>query len=140
MNYSDALSIVALIISGISLIISWRTFTRDRSQIKIAANLELQEFGETSIIIEIVNVGRRITILKELSIILTNKPGIYRTLENKEMKEAESYKIEMTRAHLGTKIANTQEIKYIEIEETNGILHKIRGKDVVLYDYRRNKS
>lgn len=58
MQFSDFIAILALLISGVSLFLSWRQYQRDRSHIQANITLE-NKYGELIYDVHLVNSGHR---------------------------------------------------------------------------------
>ena len=61
MAVSDYLAVLALLISAISLFISWRQYSRDRSHLKLSLDIQKDVTKGPAFIIQVVNSGRRQT-------------------------------------------------------------------------------
>jgi hypothetical protein len=57
-NFSDYLSIIAILFSAVSLYISWRAFQRDDSRLKIKLDFEVTHSVGNAYNVKITNLGR----------------------------------------------------------------------------------
>ena len=63
-DMSIVISSFALLVSGIALFISWRTYTRDRSDIRINLEYDGQSGQGTRFNLRVINRGRRIAFIE----------------------------------------------------------------------------
>jgi len=68
MQTSDYLSVIALIISAISLFLSWRQYARDAGRLKLHIDYTSEMCGGT-FCLEITNIGRRPVMVDKVAVL-----------------------------------------------------------------------
>ena len=70
MALSDILSIFAVLVSSLSLVLSWRQYARDRSRLKMNLSIKDDMKDGPAFLVSAVNVGRRpVTIVRGVALV-----------------------------------------------------------------------
>ncbi len=128
---SENISIVALILSGISLFISWRQFDRDRSRIKLSLEFLVETGMGSAYILDITNTGRRITTITQCYAKLASNSTYY-PISDTETALGETQNTEVVVPLHGFKnsISHPLDIELFAVEDTTGKRHIIKTASV----------
>ena len=70
MTFSDILSVFAVLISSLSLVLSWRQYARDRSRLKLNLSLRDDVKDGPAFLVSAVNAGRRpVTVVRGVALV-----------------------------------------------------------------------
>ena len=119
MSFSDFISIFALVVSAVSLYLSWRQYRRDRSHLDALITVD-NKYGEPIYSVRVVNKGRRPATVNRIYARVRNKKRypVYDTLVSLE----EMDKIDFTVPMAGFSSAHDDPdfIVAFEVEDTSG--------------------
>ena len=125
---SDYLSILAVAISGISLYISWRQYSRDRSHLKLGLKVQEDIRNGPTFIISVVNVGRRpTTIVRGYALVSSGKR--YPVFDTPTvLEETKTLEFSVPFAGFEKTFSFPYIIKAFEIEESTGKRSSIKTR------------
>jgi len=126
MQISDYLSITAIIISAISLYISWREYERDRSQLKASLSIVDDNKGGETFLLKIVNSGRRPVNIRTVYARLRNRRR-YPVFDTLTLLE-ETKNLEISIPFEGFK--NPGNVVAFEVDDTTGRRYSIKTRRV----------
>jgi hypothetical protein len=121
MSFFDLLSIFALIISGISLAISWMQYSRDSGRLKLNLDFSVPPVGG-ALHIGITNIGRRPITVR--NIYLHNRQNQRFLLPDTNILLAETESRKITIPISGYVEKSPLELKSIEVIDTRGKRYK----------------
>jgi len=134
MAFSDYVAIFALVISAISLFISWRQYSRDSSQLKLSLQFHVKSGQGSAYTLRVVNSGRRpATVLKCYARLKSGKAyPVYDTPRN--LEETDSLEVDIPLYGFKNSITHPLDIVAFEVEETSGRTCRIKtqriGRDI----------
>lgn len=116
------ISIVSLVISIISLFISWRAFERDRNNLKVTAEFHLESGQGTAFKVHLVNRGRRSINIENILLRLNSGKELMPKLDSPKvvLDENEPYICWFPLFHYKNELNSPLEIKQAEVYDSHG--------------------
>jgi hypothetical protein len=120
MAVSDYLAVLALLISAISLYISWRQYSRDRSHLKLSLDIEEDVTRGPAFMIQVVNAGRRqATVVRGYARVSSGKR--YPVFDTQTvLEETDSLQFKVYFADFFRTFSSKYYIQAFEVEDTMG--------------------
>jgi hypothetical protein len=122
MNFSDFLSVFAVIISSVSLMLSWKQFSRDTGYLKLSLDFSVPPVGG-ALHLAITNIGRRPITVRNIYLCARRNERFLLSESNILLEETESR--EITIPISGYVEKTPLEVKFIEVIDTRGKQCKI---------------
>jgi hypothetical protein len=116
------ISIASLVVSILSLFISWRALTRDRSDLRVSAEFHLESEHGTTFKVRLVNQGRRPIHIENILLRLNSGKSLLSELVSPKiiLDEGESYVFLFPLVHYQDEINSPLDIKRAEVYDTKG--------------------
>jgi len=120
MTLSDILSVFAVLISSLSLVLSWRQYARDRSRLKLNLSLRDDMKGGPAFVLSAVNAGRRpATVVRGVAVV---ESGHYYPVYDTriELKENDAFDFSVPFSGFFNSLPSGDFIKAFELEDSTG--------------------
>lgn len=120
MTFSNLISVLALFISSLSLVLSWRQFARDRSRLKPGLNIREDLRDGPTFVVSAVNAGRRpVTVVRGEALTVSGK--YYPVYDTRiELKENDSLEFIVPFSDFFDSQKSGDFIKAFELEDSTG--------------------
>jgi hypothetical protein len=120
MTFSNILSVIAVLISGLSLALAWRQYARDRSRLKLNLSLRDDVKDGPAFLLSAVNAGRRpVTVVRGVA--LVESGHYYPVYDTRiELKENDAFDFSVPFSGFFNSISSGDFIKAFELEDSTG--------------------
>lgn len=122
MTISDFLSVFAIILSTVSLMLSWKQYSRDTGYLKLSLDFSVPPVGG-ALHLTITNIGRRPITVRDVYLYARKNEQFLLSVGNILLEETESR--EITIPISGYVEKSPLEVKFIEVIDTRGKQCKI---------------
>jgi hypothetical protein len=148
MARSDLIALLALIVSGLSLGVSWWGAFRDRVRLKVTAKLsgggEYEEYGPEHIAIRVVNTGRRVAVLTLFGGQLADGgwqgTGLGKSGAGLHLTESQFYEQDFGYADIeAVSPDGTSEYVSLWFEDSHGRRHSVPNSAALIATLKRNR-
>ena len=120
MTLSDVLSIFAVLVSSLSLVLSWRQYARDRSRLKMKLSIKDDMKNGPTFLVSAVNDGRRpVTVVRGVA--LVESGHYYPVYDTRiELKENDAFEFSVPFSGFFKSMSSGDFIKAFELEDSTG--------------------
>lgn len=143
MDISVKISLGALVISCMSLLLSWRAFRRDRSDLHPTLDYFTRTDAGTSFNVRVVNHGRRVAYVERYSIYFKSGEPLWDCVAGgKQVSEGKPADFWLPiYNHQSLSLCDPRQVKFLEVFDTLGNRYKYPGLSIHnWFEFRRLKS